>query len=114
MGISYSRPARMQDVIYLFLSFIIIMILWLVPLSGSFVFKGTKYPSMLHDPVTTHRASFADDLEYWKANCQHGAGDATCETIFWRADACNYEQTPYCTAYKSYMNSIFFKGKQSL
>jgi len=114
MGIYHSKPARMQDVIYLFLFFFTIMILWLVPLSGSVDFKGTKYPSMLHDPVTTHGASFTEDLKYWKANCQHGAGDVTCETIFWRADACNYEQTPYCTEYKGYMNSILFKGKQNL
>ena len=53
-------------------------------------------------------ASFASDLQYWNANCNHGwASDSTCETLVSRTQWCSLGVgSAYCAEYDAYLQRI--------
>jgi hypothetical protein len=64
-----------------------------------------RIPSIVNRLSADSEASFAQDLKYWDANCNHSqTSDSACNMIIVRAQSCEISTaSTYCWEYKTYM-----------
>ena len=61
-------------------------------------------------------SSFASDLQYWNANCNHGwSSDSMCDEIVARSQSCAIStDSVYCSEYESYLQQFRLKDTQRI
>lgn len=69
--------------------------------------RTNQAPNMV-DVYTDPEASFAEDLQYWDANCSYGQdSDLACKMIMAKAQSCEISTaSTYCSEYKTYMQQF--------
>ena len=82
------------------------------PLNGN-KYSSVPNPLVMHGNATDNTsssvgASFASDLQYWNANCNHGwTSDSMCGALVSRTQWCSLGVgSVYCSEYRAYLQRI--------
>lgn len=111
-----SRQKKRQDLVDPMLVFVSMTLLSVLIVFGPL--NGNMYSSIGSALVTQGRAadnasssvgaSFASDLKYWNANCNHGwTSDSMCNALVLRTQWCSLGiGSAYCSEYDAYLQQI--------
>ena len=111
-----SRQKKRQDWVDPMLVFVSVALLSILIAFGPL--NGNMYSSVPNAPVmeggaadhASSRAgvSFASDLQYWNANCNHGwTSDSMCDALVSRTRWCSLGVgSAYCSEYDAYLQQI--------
>ena len=107
MSIVASKQLKTQspvNFIFVFLA-LLIALLVLVPVGSHLNIWFGGVSARLSAPDSF---SFAQDLQYWNANCHYGlTTDATCKAITARAQSCSIStDSAYCKEYENYLEQF--------
>jgi hypothetical protein len=104
----YTRQSLPDPIVVLIYTLVIGALLFFVAYTSTF---HTSTGGAFHAPSmvsisSTSEASFAQDLQYWDANCSDGrASGSACNMIIARAQSCEISSASrYCSQYKTYMH----------